>query len=61
MPVEHLINQAVTRIAARCDKSAAKGVIDELELVNTQFLRTILEPADSEQTAEPGFDPYDHS
>ena len=49
--------------AATIDESAAKAVIDEpeLDLVSTQLLRTILDPADGEQTAESGFDPYDHS
>ena len=49
--------------AAAIDEPTAEAVSDEpeLDLVNTQLLRTILNPEESEQTAESGFDPYDHS
>jgi hypothetical protein len=49
--------------ASALDEPAVKAASDdpELDLVSTQMLRTILGPDDFEQSAESGFDPYDHS
>ena len=56
------------RPASVVEEPVAAAVTDEeeLELVSTQMLRTLLSPEDEEQTAaegsaDSGFDPYDHS
>ena len=57
------VASTVNQTAIAIDEPAADAAAEELELdlVSTQLLRTILSPDDDEQTAESGFDPYDHS